>query len=35
VMTTNYVDKLDEALIRLGCVDLRVEFELADKEVIG
>jgi chaperone BCS1 len=35
VMTTNHVDKLDKALIRPGRVDLRVEFELADKEVIG
>lgn len=35
MMTTNHVDRLDEALIRPGRVDLRVEFELADKDVIS
>lgn len=33
IMTTNHIDKLDAALIRPGRVDMRVEFQLADREV--
>ncbi|KAG5805475.1 hypothetical protein H9Q74_008458 [Fusarium xylarioides] len=32
IMTTNHVGKLDEALIRPGRVDFKVEFRLADRE---
>jgi mitochondrial chaperone BCS1 len=35
VMTTNHVEKLDEALTRPGRVDRKIEFELADKDVIS
>ena len=34
VMTTNYPQKLDDALIRPGRVDLKVEFTLASKQQI-
>jgi len=34
IMTTNYIERLDEALIRLGCADRKVEFQLADEEMI-
>ena len=34
VMTTNFPEKLDEALIRPGRVDLKVEFTLATKQQI-
>merc|ERR1711879_912895 len=30
VMTTNYIDRLDSALIRAGRVDMKVEFKHAD-----
>jgi mitochondrial chaperone BCS1 len=33
VMTTNYRERLDEALIRPGRVDRQVEFRLADKDM--
>jgi chaperone BCS1 len=33
-MTTNYIKRLDDALIRPGRVDMKVEFGLADKEII-
>jgi chaperone BCS1 len=33
IMTTNYIERLDTALIRPGCVDLKVEFRLADKSM--
>jgi chaperone BCS1 len=32
IMTTNYIAQLDEALIRLGRVDKKVELGLADKK---
>jgi chaperone BCS1 len=35
VMTTNHVEKLDEALIRAGRVDLTIKFELANATVIA
>lgn len=34
-MTTNYVDKLDPALIRSGRMDHKIEFENANSEQIG
>ena len=34
IMTTNYIERLDEALIRPGRVDRKVEFRLADEEII-
>ncbi len=34
IMTTNHAEKLDDALIRPGRVDKKVEFRLADKEVV-
>jgi chaperone BCS1 len=34
IMTTNYIECLDEALIRPGCADRKVEFRLADEEMI-
>lgn len=34
VMTTNHPEKLDQALIRPGRVDLKVEFQLADRGVV-
>ncbi len=33
-MTTNYIERLDEALIRPGRADRKVEFQLADAEMI-
>jgi chaperone BCS1 len=35
IMTTNHVDKLDEALVRPGRVDMRISFELAGREMAG
>lgn len=35
MMTTNYVDRLDNALIRPGRIDRKVEFELASKTDIA
>lgn len=35
MMTTNHVDKIDEALIRPGRVDLKVEIELVNKDVMA
>jgi mitochondrial chaperone BCS1 len=35
MMTTSHVDQLDEALIRPGRVNLRVEFGLADNTIIA
>ncbi|KAF4626888.1 hypothetical protein G7Y89_g11268 [Cudoniella acicularis] len=35
IMTTNHVEHLDGALIRPGRVDRKVEFELADKDIIS
>ncbi|KAK0628116.1 putative mitochondrial chaperone bcs1 [Bombardia bombarda] len=34
VMTTNHIEKLDSALIRAGRVDMKIEFRLADKDMI-
>ena len=34
IMTTNYPEKLDEALVRPGRVDLKVSFDLASKQQI-
>jgi len=34
VMTTNHIEKLDEALIRPGRVDMTVKFDLADTDII-
>jgi len=34
IMTTNHIEKLDEALIRPGRVDLKVKFDLADSAMI-
>ena len=33
IMTTNHIEDLDDALIRPGRVDKKVEFQLADREV--
>lgn len=35
MMTTNHVERLDEALIRPGRIDRRIDFGLADKNVIS
>ncbi|EGY20901.1 mitochondrial chaperone BCS1 [Verticillium dahliae VdLs.17] len=35
IMTTNYVERLDDALIRPGRVDVKVKFRLADRDLIG
>merc|ERR1712154_686549 len=35
IMTTNYVDRLDSALIRSGRVDLHIEFPLATDEQLA
>lgn len=35
VMTTNWVERLDEALVRPGRVDVRVEIGYATEEVVG
>jgi len=35
IMTANHIEHLDVALIRLGRVDMRVEFQLADEHMIG
>jgi chaperone BCS1 len=35
IMTTNYIDRLDDALIRPDRVDRKVQFRLADKNIIG
>ena len=34
ILTTNYPDKLDKALIRKGRIALTVEFKLATKDVV-
>jgi len=34
IMTTNHIEKLDEALIRPGRVDMKVKFDLADSAMI-
>jgi mitochondrial chaperone BCS1 len=34
VMTTNHIDKLDEALIRPGRVDMKIKFDLASTDMI-
>ncbi|KAK2036378.1 mitochondrial chaperone bcs1 [Colletotrichum somersetense] len=34
IMTTNHIEHLDEALIRSGRVDKKIEFQLADSDVI-
>lgn len=31
IMTTNYIDRLDQALVRLGRADRKMEFQLADR----
>jgi SpoVK/Ycf46/Vps4 family AAA+-type ATPase len=33
IITTNYITRLDEALIRPSCVDKKVELGLADKKM--
>jgi chaperone BCS1 len=33
IMTTNYIERLDDALIRPGRVDMKIEFQLADKDI--
>lgn len=35
IITINYIERLDDALIRPGRVDRKVEFRLAGKNVIG
>ncbi|KAH7111260.1 putative mitochondrial chaperone bcs1 [Dendryphion nanum] len=35
IMTTNYIQRLDPALIRPGRVDMKVEFQLADKSMLS
>ena len=35
IMTTNHLDKLDDALIRPGRVDMTVKFDLASTQMIG
>ncbi|PVH98633.1 mitochondrial chaperone BCS1 [Periconia macrospinosa] len=35
MMTTNHIEHLDPALIRPGRVDMKIEFPLADEDVIG
>jgi chaperone BCS1 len=35
IMTTNYIERLDDALIRPGRVDRKVEFRLADEIITG
>ncbi|KAK2005930.1 mitochondrial chaperone bcs1 [Colletotrichum eremochloae] len=34
IMTTNHIEHLDEALIRSGRVDKKIEFQLADADVV-
>ncbi|TVY36826.1 putative mitochondrial chaperone [Lachnellula occidentalis] len=34
IMTTNHIEKLDEALIRPGRVDMTIKFDLASREMI-
>jgi len=35
ILTTNYIIRLNKALIRPGRVDIKVEFGLADKQIIA
>lgn len=35
ILTTNYIERLDDALIRPGRVDLKVEFRMCDKAMIS
>jgi len=35
IITTNYIEHLDPALIRPGRVDRKVEFSLADEDIIS
>ena len=34
-MTTNYIERLDDVLIQPGRVDRKIEFRLADREIVG
>jgi mitochondrial chaperone BCS1 len=35
IMTTNYIERLEDALIRPGRVDRKVEFRLANQDIAG
>jgi chaperone BCS1 len=35
ILTTNYIERLDEALVRPGRVDMKVEFRLCDREMVA
>ena len=34
IMTTNDIERLDVALIRLGRADIKIEFKIADVEMV-